>query len=717
MFNSGINTAGMRAAVALLFFLLLFRPGVATASILPEYDEIAPTVAFWESVYSKYTLNDAIIHDKCHPAIIYEVVKLRPERGERDRRLNRRAINRVKKKYRRLLARLARSGKPKTAEEKRVFDLFGAMATRRQFRRAANDVRFQLGQKDRFARGIVRSGAWLARIKKIFRSQGVPEDLVYLAHVESSFNPRAYSKFGAAGIWQFTRSTGRLYMDVGYVVDERRDPLASSRAAARLLADNYRVLKNWPLAITAYNHGIGGMLKAVKKKGDYCRIYQEYRGPGFGFASRNFYSEFLAARKVAKNYRRFFPNLVLDTPDDVFEFSLPSYAAISDLADYFGVELDHLRQLNPALRDPVFSGRKYVPPGYRLRLPDTMGRMASIASDVPGRIFQSHQRPSPYHRVRRGETVSRIAKLYGVGTKELIQANMLNRRATIYAGQRLRLPGGVSGEIAVLTGKAKFAPPTRLASLDLKPPVVGEVKKGVNYKLPEPPRVKLEDVGGGVPAEKALSTIILAQAHVPVELASDPADWSLPRSDRFYQAAMSQEEKVGETGLNSIEVAQDLSVVKVEERGGRRFGIIRVAAAETLGHYAQWLGVPTSQLRRLNNLRYGRPIHVNQQLRIPLAGSGEAEFVEKRYDFHRELLEDFFASWRIEDLRPYRVKSGDSIWVLCAREFDLPFWLICRFNKDLDPLKMRPSQEIMVPVVVRKDLHFARLEGGDRAGI
>jgi hypothetical protein len=83
-------------------------------------------------------------------------------------------------------------------------------------------------------------------MKQIFNKFGLPDDLVYLPHVESSFNPKAYSKFGAAGIWQFTRSTGRQYLTVDYAVDERRDPIRASVAAARLLKQNYKKFKKWP---------------------------------------------------------------------------------------------------------------------------------------------------------------------------------------------------------------------------------------------------------------------------------------------------------------------------------------------------------------------------------------------------------------------------------------------------------------------------------------
>ena len=154
--------------------------------------------------------------------------------------------------------------------------------------------------------GLARSGAVIDKFKQTFLSHGLPVDLVYLPCVESSFNFKAYSKFGAAGIWQFTHSTGRRYMEINYVVDERRDPFISADAAARLLKKNYAELKEWPLAITAYNHGLAGMRRAKNAKGSYEEIVKSYKSRSFKFASRNFYSEFLAARIVAKNPEKYF---------------------------------------------------------------------------------------------------------------------------------------------------------------------------------------------------------------------------------------------------------------------------------------------------------------------------------------------------------------------------------------------------------------------------
>ena len=123
-----------------------------------------------------------------------------------------------------------------------------------------------------------------------------------MPHVESSFDPYAYSKVGAAGLWQFMRSTGRRFLRIDAAVDERLDPYRATEAAAQLLSYNYRLLGSWPLAITAYNHGAEGMRRAREQLGtdDIVRIVRDYHSPTFGFASRNFYVSFLAALTVSR---------------------------------------------------------------------------------------------------------------------------------------------------------------------------------------------------------------------------------------------------------------------------------------------------------------------------------------------------------------------------------------------------------------------------------
>jgi membrane-bound lytic murein transglycosylase D len=357
---------------------LFARPAVfGTSEILPKPDPfpvypcLQTNVDFWKKVYTEYTLEQAIIHDSGNVSIIYEVIDLEDADRPGVLMINKKRIKRAQGKYKDILTKLARGNPPSSPEEQRVVDLFGPTATRKDFEQARRQIRCQLGQMDRFQEGIIRSGAMLGQIKEVFQSYGLPADLAYLPHVESSFNHKARSKSRAAGIWQFTPPTAKRFLKIGHELDERRDPIFSSHAAARLLRENYEVLGDWPMAITAYNHGLGGMLKARRAKKSYEAIFSEYKSRSFRFASRNFYSEFLAAREVAKNYRQYFGDLELDQPPSTHEVVVGNRVPVKDLARYFNVNVADIKDLNPSLKESVYRGKKSLPRGYPLRLPLT----------------------------------------------------------------------------------------------------------------------------------------------------------------------------------------------------------------------------------------------------------------------------------------------------------------------------------------------------------
>ncbi len=317
---------------AVLVILIISAEIKAESDPFPRYACIEPNIAFWKKIYSEYSSDQGVLHDKRRLDIIYGVIELKDPDLPGGRRVNRSRIKAARRKFKLILSKLMRGESPAGPEEQRVADLFGPDAKGADYGSAMRNIRCQTGQKDRFREGVIRSGADIEKVKEIFRDSGLPEDLAYLPHVESSFNPKAYSKFGAAGVWQFTRSTGRRYMTIGYTIDERRDPIISSHAAARLLKTNYEKLQNWPMAITAYNHGISGMLRAKRRQGSYEAIFEGYRSRLFKFASRNFYSEFLAAREIAKHYRLYFGELKLDVPVDTTEVVLDGYASLPDIA-------------------------------------------------------------------------------------------------------------------------------------------------------------------------------------------------------------------------------------------------------------------------------------------------------------------------------------------------------------------------------------------------
>jgi membrane-bound lytic murein transglycosylase D len=409
---------------------------------LPRPPELEPGVAFWRFVFTQCSWDQTIIHDADHPEIVYEILDTSQARSERQRR---RMVQAARDRYRRILRSLAvKSPRRWNREERRVARLFEAVPEAR-FSRAAYRVRAQRGMREAFRAGLERAGRWQAEMMRIFAGYGVPPQIAVLPHVESSFNPDAHSRAGAVGVWQFTRSTGRLYLRVGYDLDERRDVLASTHAAARHLRDNYRRLGSWPLAIIAYNHGPRGVERAVEKLGtrDVVEILRRYRSRTFGFASRNFYLEFLAALEIAMDPERFFDDLDYEEPEPTRVFVLPQYANLRAVARAFGLSLSEMRVLNPALGRSFWVGQRALPKGYSLRIPvatpqDPWEAFASIPEDSR---WDTPPRP-PTYRVRRGDTLLAISRRFGIPLRELKAANGI-RGDRIYAGQTLLLPDGI----------------------------------------------------------------------------------------------------------------------------------------------------------------------------------------------------------------------------------------------------------------------------------
>ncbi len=447
--------------------LLLLSPSIATADqLFPSYPVISKNVHFWERIYGEITLSQGILHDRDDLGVVYTVVGLKYPGNRGAWLANQKRIKMVKARYRKILLKLADGRKPSSFEEKKVLRLFGADHSAERLLRAAANIRLQMGQRGRFKKGVIRAGAYLAEIQGIFREYDLPEDLAYLAHVESSYNHNAYSKSGAVGLWQFTRMTGQRFLRINYAVDERLDPIKSSRAAAEFLKENYQELGSWPLAVTAYNHGQGGVRRAVRAKGDFPRIIKEYRGRRFGFASRNFYAEFLAARQVATNYRKHFGKLVLDRPEPLRKIGLEGFTDIRRLAGYLNIGIDTIRKYNPDLTKPVVQGKRFIPQGYELRLPAKLVQQARLAAAIPETLYSGGLKNELFHQVKSGENVVVIAREHGVELEELLWANKLDNDGVIYAGQNLRIPKPGSSPIHLTRAYKFLAKNLRRAAAD-----------------------------------------------------------------------------------------------------------------------------------------------------------------------------------------------------------------------------------------------------------
>jgi membrane-bound lytic murein transglycosylase D len=295
-------------AVALLVAVAQVSAWAGSEVVFPRPADVEPNVQFWVRVFTQYSYRDFVVHDRDDVSRVYQVMHL-PGEGVPSGADVAWTNAYLKAKYGDILNRLASGAQPTSFEERQVAALFHH-ASPSTYAQAAQNLRVQQGLRERFREGLLRSRYYRPTMERIFRDAGLPVELVTLAEVESGFYPGARSSAGAVGIWQFTRSTGKQYMRINSRYDERLNPVRETEAAAQLLRYNYDVLGDWPLAITAYNYGTAGMARAAERyDNNYSRIFKDFDGPHFGFASKNYYSEFLAAVQIYRHEDQYFPGI------------------------------------------------------------------------------------------------------------------------------------------------------------------------------------------------------------------------------------------------------------------------------------------------------------------------------------------------------------------------------------------------------------------------
>jgi len=240
-----------------------------------------------------------------------------------------------------------------------------------KYLKASQKIRIQRGQRDFIEKGLHIAPKYLDAIELEFQTQDVPIELARLAFVESSFNTRAYSKVGASGVYQIMPETGRQYLKIGDGHDERNDPIKAGRAAARILKFYFGLTGSWPLAITAYNHGVGGIKKAVAATGsrELTILVERYQGPGFGFASKNFYTGYLGMLATLKEKDRLFPGLPQVSPLRFKTYRLAKSVYASTIRNRFNCSRDEFLELNLDLSRAVHRNQKKIPAGYIIKVP------------------------------------------------------------------------------------------------------------------------------------------------------------------------------------------------------------------------------------------------------------------------------------------------------------------------------------------------------------
>jgi membrane-bound lytic murein transglycosylase D len=640
-------------------------------------------------VYSEISTNEGFIHDQRDLSVVYQTLHFDPALPPRERE---RLVTAAREHYQAILRRLASGAAPQDEDEQRVAGLWpGAVGAR--LAQAADDVRFQLGQSDRFRAGLQRAGAWESHIAQTLAHEGLPPEIAALPHVESSFQPTALSKAGAAGLWQFIRSTGRRYLRIDRAVDERLDPYRSTEAAAQLLSYNYRLLGSWPLAITAYNHGAEGMRRARDQVGsdDIVQIVRHYHSASFGFASRNYYASFLAALRLDREPERYFGALRRESAPVSQDVALEAPVRADVLASAFKLSRDALRELNPALRATVWNLQQPVPRGYRLRLPagaeawsgkTLAARLASVASTPPvaavGKASgRAASKAAPGAAVAAAPAVAAVAPLAGGPRTRAVQSSgELAAAAAAYNASYIVREGDTLATIAVQTG----VEPESLMR-------VNGLRDGDHIYEGQ---VLTLATGNEHAAAEALTA---AQA-----LEDERADEALAELARAHAEPILSAAQAQAAGPALLADSAAPASADPIDYGVQDDGSIVVVAAETIGHYADWLGVPASSLRALNGMRGRSNVRIGRHFKLSFARVGRTQFEQRRRDYHQRLQTEYFAAHRITGSDTYVARRGDSLWSVTQRG-SLPVWLLQQYNPDVDFDELRPGTQIVLPRV------------------
>jgi membrane-bound lytic murein transglycosylase D len=616
------------------------------------------------------------MHDRDYPLIIYTKIKI----NKTSYRQTSKSINNEKSTIKELLTMIRTQ--PESAwspEARRIATLFKTYAPDSALNNAEERIRFQQGQKERFKEGLYRSGAYIDTIKKIFAQFNIPQRLAYLPHVESSFNPDAYSKVGAAGLWQFMRSTGKLFLHINYYIDERRDPILSTYAAAKLLFMNYNQLQSWPLAITAYNHGLNGMKRAVIETGtrDINTIITRHSSASFRFASKNFYSCFLAASEIALNTSQYFPDITYASPIKYQDVTLDYYISPTILASNINLSLERLEELNPAIRPAILKNNKLIPKGTTIHIPYSVNvAFAKKAIDnIPDSLKITTQPAADFYRVHFGDNLYTIARFLEISPKDLAMENNITLKNRIYAGQVLRVPS-----------KAGLSKPLQVAAVTKTPQ---KQAAPLPAHTPEP-AVKKETL------QVRINTAETAKA-VPAALGDTLKAILMAKADTIPLTTVIKEPNLSSQFDASI---YDLDVTFTPQT---KTAAIRIAVNETIGHFADWLDITATQIRILNHMGRGSTIRINQKLAIPIQDSAALEkFNTRRLEYHMALEEDFYNQYKVVDVRQHFIEKGENLWDICNGEDQIPLWLFKKYNKNLDLEQLSLQTRIYIPVIEEK---------------
>jgi membrane-bound lytic murein transglycosylase D len=680
-----------------LVMLLLTASLQADENDFPIPANIRPAVDFWKRVYTEVDTQSGFLHDNLNLAIVYEAL---PRDSARIDQRRKQLISDIK-----VLASGRRSDL--TASQQRILELWGSNISNERLALAAGSIRWQLGQSDRFREGLTRSGAYRQHIEAVARSKGMPVELAALPHVESSFHPGAFSSAAASGMWQFMRESAQRFMRVDAIVDERLDPYKASYGAMDMLKLDYQALGSWPLALTAYNHGANGIARAVRDTGsrDIGKIISDYRGSRFGFASRNFYPQFLAVLEVERDVERYFGKIAMHRQPEFVEYELPAFLDATVVAGTLGVSLQDLKRDNPALQPVIWNGNKRIPKGYMLKIDRSAfsGNLVASMDAIPANQFFTDQIPDVSYTVRSGDSLSVIASRYKTSVSELVTINQLRDRNSIRAGQNLILPQQNGGMPTLVVSNAAAQSVPDSGRYDVRR---GDTLTTIasRYKVATATLMALNNLNSRSVIYPGQTLRLAAEATQP--MAAAPVAEQLEESLQVMDAEVTIASVVDEVAV--VPAAESVASAAFETQPGTLapidYGVaadntIEILNDETLGHFADWLGLSSASLRSLNQLRTNATVWVGDRIALDFSKVQKAAFEAKRREYHSGVQAQYFASYRISDTETYSIKNSEVLGNL-ARQRSVPMWLLRQYNPAItDTSRIKVGQVVVFPVV------------------
>ncbi len=330
---------------------------------------------------------------------------------------------------------------------------------------------FQTTAKKVFSNWLARSEKYIPFMKNLLKGNGLPEDLVYMALIESGFNPYAYSRSKASGPWQFIYLTGKRYgLKVNWWVDERRDPEKSTIAATKYLKDLYDLFECWYLAAAGYNAGEGKIANAMKRyrTEDFWEL-TKYRY--LKQETKDYVPQMIAAALIAKDPEKYgFADIQYEEPLRYEKVNVPAVTDLRIIAKACEISVEELKDLNPELL------RWCTPPDspdYEIKIP--FGSQDLFLKNYEA--LQPEQRfQFKTHIVKRGDTLSRIAKLYRVEIEPILEINRIKRTNRLSMGANLLIPVPMTSEIKPTVTAKTMANPQNQSSSHKE--IIYTIKKG-----------------------------------------------------------------------------------------------------------------------------------------------------------------------------------------------------------------------------------------------